>query len=95
MQVQVVLYAIISFVAPPLSKSHMVVYGQQHNSCSHSKNTGGIDLATYKEARGISIHEYTVVDSVFEQRILQLIQPTTCIKQFSIQLYISFHIKDM
>ena len=51
------LLPIIGFVAPPLSKSHMVVYGQQHNSYSHSKNTGGIDLATYKEARWVSIHE--------------------------------------
>ena len=63
----------IGFVAPPLLKSHMVVYGQQHNSCSHSKNTGGIDLATYKEACGVSVREYTVVDSVFEQFWCQMI----------------------
>ena len=64
------LLPIIGFVAPLLSKSHMVVYGQQHNSCSHSKNTGGIDLATYKEACGVSVREYTVVDSVFEQSLV-------------------------
>jgi len=61
MQVQAVLYAIISatsyyrFSCSIPFEMHMVVYGQQHNSYSHSENTGGIDLATHEEACGVSI----------------------------------------
>jgi len=60
-QVQVVLYTIISatsiigFVAPSLSKSHAVVTVSNATHAPISENTGGIDLATYREARGVSI----------------------------------------
>ena len=46
---------IISFVAPPPSKSHMVVMVSNATHTPKCENTGGIDLATYREARGVSI----------------------------------------
>ena len=46
----------IGVVAPlhsaPLLESHVVVYGQQRNSYSHTENTGGIDLARVKRRAG-------------------------------------------
>jgi len=49
------LLPIISFVAPPLSKSHVVVTVSNTSRTPLPKNTGGIDLAMYGEARGVSI----------------------------------------
>ena len=78
----------------------MVYYGKQCNLYFHSENTGRIDLATYKEARGVSIHEYTVVDSVFEQSLVSDSSANTAYilhktVQYTTLFYISFHIKDM
>jgi len=107
-QVQAVLYAVISatsyywFHGSTPFESHVVVYGQQRNSYSHSENTGRIHLAMYKEACGVSIHEYTVVDSVFEQSLVNDSSANTAyILHKTVQyttllyMYISFHIKDM
>ena len=64
-QVRAVLYAVISaiigFVAPPLLKLHGVVMVSNETHTPIHENTGGIDLAMYKEARGEVFHEYTVV----------------------------------
>ena len=50
------LLPIIGFVAPPLSKSHVVVTVSNYATRTPiSENTGGIDQATYGEARGVSI----------------------------------------
>ena len=54
------LLPIISFVAPPLSKSHVVVTVSNATRTAIRENTGGIDLATYGEARGV-FHKYTLV----------------------------------
>jgi len=60
-QVQAILYAVISatsyywFVAPPLAKSHVVVTVSNATRTPIRENTGGIDLATYGEARGVKI----------------------------------------
>ena len=61
-QVQAVLYAtisailpIISFVAPPLSKLHVVVMVSNTTRTPICKNTGRIDLAMYGEVCGVSI----------------------------------------
>jgi len=43
------LLPIISFMAPPLSKLHVVVMVSNTTRTSICENTGGIDLATYKE----------------------------------------------
>ena len=48
------LLPIISFVAPPLSKSHVVVTVSNATRTAIRENTGGIDLATYGEACGVS-----------------------------------------
>ena len=49
------LLPIIGFVAPPLSKSHVVVTVSNATRTPIRENTGGIDLASYGEARGVSI----------------------------------------
>jgi len=49
------LLPIIGFVAPPLSKSHMVVTVSNATRTPIHENTGGIDLAMYGEVRGVSI----------------------------------------
>ena len=49
------LLPVIGFVAPPLSKSHVVVTVSNTTRTLVRENTGGIDLATYGEARGVSI----------------------------------------
>ena len=49
------LLPIIGFMAPPLSKSHVVVTVSNATRTPIRKNTGGIDLATYEEAHGVSI----------------------------------------
>ena len=49
------LLPIIDFVAPPLSKSHVVVTVSNATRTPIRENTGGIDLATYREAHGVSI----------------------------------------
>ena len=49
------LLPIIGFVAPPLLKSHMVVMVSNTTRTPICKNTGGIDLVMYEEARGVSI----------------------------------------
>ena len=60
-QVQAVLYAVISATSYYRfrgSTSFAIArgnYGEQCNSYSYMQNTGGIDLATYGEARGVSI----------------------------------------
>ena len=46
---------IIGFVAPPPSKSHMVVMVSNATHTPKCENTGGIDLAMYREARRVSI----------------------------------------
>jgi len=55
------LLPIIGFVAPPLSKSRVVVTVSNATRAPIRENTGGIDLAMYGEACGVSIHEYTLV----------------------------------
>ena len=62
-QVQAVLYAVTSTTSyswfrgsTPFEIARGSYNGQQRNSYSHTReNTGGIDLATYGEARGVSI----------------------------------------
>ena len=51
------LLPIISFGAPPLLKLNVVYVAMVSNATrTHIReNTGGTDLATYKEARGVSI----------------------------------------
>jgi len=49
------LLPIIGFVTPPLSKSHVVVTVSNATCTSIRENTGGIDLAMYGEAHGVSI----------------------------------------
>ena len=49
------LLPIIGFVAPPLSKSRVIVMASNTTRTPIHENTGGIDLATYGEARGVSI----------------------------------------
>ena len=49
------LLPIIGFGAPPLSKLHVVVMVSNATHIPIRKNTGGIDLATYGEAHGVSI----------------------------------------
>ena len=49
------LLPIIGFVAPPLLKSHVVVTVCNATRTPIRENTGGIDLATYGETRGVII----------------------------------------
>jgi len=49
------LLPIISFVAPPLSKPHVVVTVSNATHTHIPKNTGKIVLATYQEALRVSI----------------------------------------
>ena len=54
-------------MAPPPFEITRRSYGIRTPIC---ENTGGIDLATYEEARGVSIHEYTLVSLRCGERIL-------------------------
>jgi len=49
------LLLIIGFMAPPLSKSHVVVTVSNATCTPICENTGGNDLATYEEAHRVSI----------------------------------------
>jgi len=49
------LLPIIGFVAPPCLKSHVVVTVSNATHTHIREDTGGINLATYGEARGVSI----------------------------------------
>jgi len=49
------LLLIIGFMASPLSKSHAVVTVSNTTRTPICETTGGIDLATYGEACGVSI----------------------------------------
>ena len=49
------LLPIIGFGAPPLSELHIVVMVSNATRTHIRENTGGTDLATYGEARGVSI----------------------------------------
>jgi len=49
------LLPIMGFVTPPLSKSHVLVMVSNASRTPMCENTGGIDLAMYREVRGISI----------------------------------------
>jgi len=49
------LLPIIGFMAPPFLKSHVVVTVSNTTRTPIRETTGGIDLATYREARRVSI----------------------------------------
>jgi len=49
------LLPIIGFVAPPLSKLHVVVMVSNATRTPICENTGGIDLAMYRELHGVGI----------------------------------------